>query len=824
MTKYRFYGNRTPEITPLEKENRLLAREIASEGAILLKNDGTLPLKDKKIALYGNGARMTVKGGSGSGDARERYSVNIEEGLINEGVTILSDKWLDRFSNDFKEKERIFKENIEKNIKKYNIFQTMQMFIYIGEQHLDYPTAFKIEDDELVKDSDTCIYVLSRQAGEGKDRELKKGDYYLTDVEIYNINLCAKTYKYFVLLINSGSVIDLTPIIDNNDINSILYISLPGEDGGNAIASIIYGKVTPSGKLPFTWGKKYEDYPSFDTFSYNRKNKYEDEYKEGVFVGYRHFNKKNITPLFNFGYGLSYANFKIDFKKYKVDKSKVSLLFTCLNESTKYKGKEVIEIYLSKLNTTFNNPNYELVAIKKTKLLNENEKEEVSLNFDLADFSNFDILKESYLLAKGNYVLSYLDTKLNKLVPFLNIEIENDLTVESVKSLNFKTTILENDYDDKFSIDLEKLNKTKINEISDDESNDNNKSIDFNKYKNITDKLTNKELIKLVVGGGYSGKYFNRVAGSCGRTTSDLIKKSIPNLTMSDGPAGINIVQKIAYTKSGGTRYLDELPKDWQWGWIKKYGKLFITNSKNVNRVYNYTTAFPCESMLASTFNSELAYKEGVAVGKEMHNFGIAYWLSPGVNIQRNPLCGRNFEYYSEDPLLSAIMASSLTNGVQNENSGVGVTVKHFCCNNEENYRTDVNVNINERAFREIYLNVYKRIIKWSHPKAIMGSYNKVNGEYVVNSKKLLNDFLRDELHFDGLIMTDWNATDKCSNSLGLKNGMNLIMPGNVRIKKELLNEIKNKKITRNDLLKNAFYVLDAIFNSEINKDFKEGL
>ena len=193
--KFKCYGFRTPEESKLEKENREIAKEAALEGIVLLKNDDdVLPLKNKKIALYGNGAKMTIKGGTGSGDVRERYSVNIYDGLKNNGFEIISNKWIDTFDKDYDEKKRKFTENIEKNIQKYNIFQTMQMFIYIGEQHLEYPTATKIEEDDFV-DTDTCVYVLSRQAGEGKDRELKKGDYYLTDIERYNIHECSKRYK-----------------------------------------------------------------------------------------------------------------------------------------------------------------------------------------------------------------------------------------------------------------------------------------------------------------------------------------------------------------------------------------------------------------------------------------------------------------------------------------------------------------------------------------------------------------------------------------------------------------------------------------------------
>lgn len=811
--KFRCFGNRTPDETELEKSNRQIAKEAAIEGMVLLKNeDNVLPLKNKKIALYGNGAKMTIKGGTGSGDVRERYSVNIYDGLKNNGFDILSDGWINRFDDDYDEKKRKFTENIEKNIKKYNIFQTMQMFIYIGNQHLAYPTATKIEDNDLV-DTDTCVYVLSRQAGEGKDREFIKGDYYLTDIEKYNIHKCSKHYKNFVLIINSGSIIDLS-FIEEEDIKGIVYMSLAGEEGGNALGEILSGKVSPSGKLADTWGKLYSDYPCFDTFSNLRKDESQDEYKEGIFVGYRYFNKKNIEPLFPFGYGLSYAKFDIEFVNERIDKSKISLKFKVKNISELYSGKEVVQVYLSKPENSILTEDIALTCFVKTPLLLPQTECIVETSFDLKDFVIFDERNNQYLLENGVYAVFFSNSSTN-LKPILNLKIEKDIIINNVNKVGNapqSLTSLEFKISAKKQYDVKTI---EINEISEDEVI---QKSDFTKVDKTLSNLNNKELIKLVCGGGYGGKYYNRVMGAAGRTTSDLIKKGIPNICLSDGPAGINVIQKIGYTKRGGTRYIDELPKDWQWGWIKKYGRLFISNKKSLIRVYNYATALPCETLLAQTFNKDLMYKVGSAIGEEMLNFGVSIWLAPGVNIHRNPLCGRNFEYCSEDPILTSEIISSLIKGVQ-DCGGVGVTIKHFCCNNEENYRTKVSANLSERTLREIYLKPFELIIKKSNPVALMSSYNRVNGNYVVNSYDLLTKYLREEIGYQGLIMSDWNATDNCSHYKALKAGNNLIMPGNKKIRKELANDIKEGKLTRQDLLNNAKYVLKAVFNSEINKE-----
>lgn len=813
--KFKCYGYRTPEESELEKVNRAIAKEAALEGIVLLKNDNdVLPLKDKKIALYGNGAKMTIKGGSGSGDVRERYSVNIFDGLKNNGIEILSTKWINSFNDDYNEKKRKFTENIEENIKKFNVFQTMQMFIYIGEQHLEYPTATQIEKEDLV-DCDTCVYVLSRQAGEGKDRELKKGDYYLTDIERYNIHECASHYKNFVLIINAGSIIDLSFIEEEKDIDAVVYLSLAGEETGNALGEILSGKVSPSGKLADTWGKKYEDYPTHETFSYLRKDSSEDNYKEGIFVGYRYFNKMNIKPLYPFGYGLSYTNFDIECLSEKIENSKVNLKFKVKNIGTKYSGKEVVEVYLSKPENKLSVEKYALATFEKTPLLNPGEECVLETSFDLKDFGVFDEERSEYLLEKGTFAVFFSNSSEN-LKAILNLKLEKDFVLKTVKNVGKANKKFE---DLSVKTDRENFENVKTITIKELSKDIENEKKDFSKVLKILNKLSDKELIKLVIGGGYGGKYYNRAMGAAGRTTSDLLKKGIPNICLSDGPAGINVIQKVAYTKNGGMRYIDELPKDWQWGWLKKYGKFFITKSKKVTKVYNYATAFPCEILLAQTFNKDLVYKVGNAVGREMLKFGVSLWLAPGVNIHRNPLCGRNFEYFSEDPVLTSEIASSLVRGVQ-ESGGVGVTIKHFCCNNEENYRTTVSANISERALREIYLKTFQLIIKKSHPLALMSSYNRVNGEYVVNSKTLLTEYLRNELNYNGLIMSDWNATYSCSHYLALKAGNNLIMPGDKKVKKELLKDLKTGKLTRQDLLNNAKYVLVAVLNSEINKEF----
>lgn len=816
MAKFRLFGQRTREESKREKEHRNLARLVASEGMVLLKNEGILPFQNKQIALYGNGARMTVRGGTGSGDVRERYSVNIEQGLINAGFTFSSTKWLDRFDNQYEKEKEEFVKSVEEKIKGFGPLKTMQMFNIIHEQKLKYPIGDEIREDEWA-DTDTCIYVVARQAGEGGDKRLEKGDYLLTDAEYKNIEECGKRYKNFLLVINSGSIMDLS-ILDKVDIPSVLFFVQGGEEGGNAFADIVTGKVNPSGKLTDTWGKNYLDYPSANTFSYLNGDLKDENYFEGIYVGYRWFDAKNIEPLYPFGFGLSYTDFKNSVKDIRVEKDQINLSVSVKNIGTKYSGKEVIQIYLSKPNGKLAKEKYSLVSFAKTSLLKPEEETELYLAFSLSDFSSFDENTASFILEKGEYGV-FIGNSSRSLTPCAVLKLEKDLIKEKVehickKKQTFKD--LEIDIEDikfdsavpRFLIkEIETRNKKTIKPID-------------NKIKKLAHSLNNKELISLVSGTGYSGKNFNITPGVCGRTTGSLTQKGIYDINLSDGPAGLNVIQKVAYLENGSPRYIDELPSDWQWGWVKKLAPLVMAKEGKGTPVYQYMTAWPSETLQAQTWNLGLAEEVGKAVGKEMLEIGVTIWLSPGMNIHRNPLCGRNFEYYSEDPLLTGLMASAITKGVQSF-EGIGVCIKHFCCNNQEDNRNHVSSNLSERALREIYLKGFNIAIRESSPMSIMTSYNMVNGVYTPNSNDLCTKLLRNQWGFDGLVMSDWNSTDQCSHAKAIMVGNDLIMPGNKAVRKSLEKALKNGELTREKLLVSAERVLTIIMNSAVNKGDK---
>ena len=776
--KFQAFGATVPEESLREREHRTLARTAAAEGIVLLENNGVLPLKPQKIALYGPGSRMTVKGGSGSGDVRERYSVTIEEGLKSAGFSFPTTLWMDRFQKKYEQDVAAWRSALEADIQKYSVFQTMQMFCYIGEHPMPYPACTPVLPDELTEETDTAIYVLSRQAGEGKDRRVEKGDFLLSDVEAESLRLLRKHYKKLILILNCGSVMDLS-ILDEMPIDAVIFFGQGGTEGGNALADILTGAVSPSGKLTDTWAKHYEDYPCADTFSHRNGNLENEEYAEGIYVGYRWFEKKAITPRYPFGYGRSYTSFE-----HEVGEITENSMTVSVTNTGKYPGKDVLQVYVSKPEGALEHEVRALAGFAKTKCLAPGQRQTLSISVCLEDIASFDESRSAFVLEAGEYSLLLNNTAVGSFCVVTERVLE---TVEPIGN-NISEPVTQ-----AFSPKVQTL----LNRISD------------------------RDKIRLVVGGGYAIRCYNNVMGAAGRTCTKLLKKGIPNIVLSDGPAGLNVIPVTTTTTWGTPQYPEGLPADWKWGWLKKMEPVIKhLPGKGVTR-YRYMTAWPSETVQAQTWNTELLEQIGNAVGKEMLEIGVSVWLAPGLNIHRNPLCGRNFEYYSEDPLVSGKMAAAITRGVQSM-GGVGVSQKHFCCNNQEDNRMEVSANVSQRALREIYLCAFRIAVTEGKPWTVMSSYNRVNGKHVCNHFDLLSRVLRQEWGFEGLVMSDWNATEQCSYAEAINAGNDLIMPGTPAVAKKLEADLKAGRLNREALNVSAGRVLELVLKSETCKSFQK--
>ena len=519
MAKFQVFGTDKKEESAREIRHKAIARRVAAEGIVLLKNEGVLPMTAQKIALYGPGSRMTVKGGSGSGDVRERHSVTIEEGLLNAGFSFPSTLWMDRFSEKYKADVDEWHADVERKIKGFGPIRTMKMFDIIHENPMPYPSCTPILPDELTNESDTAIYVLSRQAGEGRDRRVEKGDYLLSDTEVESLKLLSSQYKKLILVLNCGGTIDLS-ILDETRVDAVLFFGRGGMEGGNAFADNITGTVTPSGRLTDTWAFRYEDYPGAETFSYQNGDLENENYTEGIYVGYRWFDKQGICPRFPFGFGLSYTTFETVVTA--ISETDVSV---CVTNTGWYSGREAVLIYLAKPEGEVDHEKKSLVAFAKTKCLIPNESQTLNIHLNLENIASFDEKRNLFFLEKGEYTLLLDDRE------------EGHFTLPEERLFPLKKS----EYDEKRSEKVSALLTT----------------------------LTVKEKIRLVTGGGYALKAFNNVMGAAGRTCTKLLKKGVPNIVLADGPAGLNVNQSVVIMKDGSPRYPDGLPEDWKWGWLK---------------------------------------------------------------------------------------------------------------------------------------------------------------------------------------------------------------------------------------------------------------
>ena len=818
ITKASYSG----EVTQREKDNLVIAYQAACEGMVLLKNDGALPFKTKKVALYGPGASMTIKGGTGSGEVNERHSVTILEGMENRGFEITTKKWIADFEQGYKDAEAAYK--VEKK-KRVNILK-MESIMSMLFDNFRAPCGRAITDEDVAKsDTDSCIYVLSRQAGEGGDRKAEKGDMFLTDEEAAAIRFCAEKYAHFLLVINSGSSIDMAFAEEIPGINAILYLCQPGTEGGHAFADVVSGKVSPSGKLSDTWAKQYADIPFANEYSYLNGNLDNEYYKEGIYVGYRYFDTFGVEPAYPFGFGLSYTDFAIHSAGVSVDGRKVMVKANVVNTGAQYSGKEVAQLYISAPNGRIHKEYQSLAAFAKTEVLAPGARQTLELSFDLTAVASFRESDACYVLEQGDYILRLGNSSRNTIcVGVLTVEEEILVSrhchicpvqepVEELKSQpRGEEAVAE-------GLPHLVIDPKAFKTI---EYTYENPPMHYNpKVQKFMSNLTLKDMVDIVVGNGmFGGETRFNMPGSVGNTTSKFWDKGLANVALCDGPAGLRLQKRSTVDKKGKIKPVDMALSIFD-AFPDFVKKVMVGNPNKDTVLYQYTTAFPVANALAQSWNEQLMYQVGSAIHSEMKEYGCTFWLAPAINIHRNPLCGRNFEYFSEDPRLAGSMAAAITRGVQQE-EGFYVTVKHFACNNQEDNRNAVSSNLSERALREIYLRGFEICVREGGAKAIMTSYNKVNGVYAPNSHDLCTKALRNEWGFDGVVMTDWFSTNKgqANNALAMKAGNDLIMPGGGSFKKEILAGVKSGLISEEDVRRCCTNVVKSIMNSATQKEY----
>ena len=806
-----------PEETLGEQENRRLAYEAACEGIVLLENDGTLPLQTKKVALYGAGAAHTVKGGTGSGEVNERHAVTVLEGLRERGFTVTTGKWLEEYEAVYEQTAREYREEKRKRL--------LSLKFDVLFDNFRLPCGPVITEQHVAEsETDTCIYVLSRQAGEGGDRRAEAGDYYITTEEREAIAFCAAHYAHFVLLINCGSSMDVGFLERLEGINAVIYICQPGSQGGLAVADILSGAVCPSGKLTDTWAKQYGDIPFSNDYSHRNGNLQQEDYKEGIFVGYRYFDTFGVEPAYPFGYGLSYTDFEMTCAGGEMAGSKVRLQVKITNTGA-CAGREVVQLYVSAPEGRLKKEYQSLAAFGKTDRLAPGQSQELTLEFDLAAVSSYREEDNTFVLEQGDYILRLGASSRNTAVVAV-VELGEEIIVSrhtAICPLKTELEQLQPPHQGREILpgDVLRLTADPASFTTADYTAPYVAPKMDKRVRRLVGQLSDRQMVDIVVGVGQWGVR-NRfdLPGSVGNTTSKFWDKGLANVALCDGPAGLRINRHSTINKRGKIRPV-EFPLDaysYIPGFIRKF---LLGNPEKEQSLYQYATAFPVTNCLAQSWNRGLLQQVGLGIADEMRRFGCTYWLAPAVNIHRNPLCGRNFEYFSEDPRLAGDLAAALTRGIQSQ-PGYYATVKHFACNNQEDNRNRVSSNVSQRALREIYLRPFETVVRQGRVKAVMTSYNKVNGVYAPNSYDLCTVALRQEWGFDGVVMTDWYSTNpgKGHNALAIAAGNDLIMPGGRYFKWQIRWGLRTGKVSRKQLRACCANVVKAILDSPTQREY----
>ncbi len=827
--KERTYSG-TTLTTPREYEarHRETARRAAADGIVLLKNEGgVLPLKKgAKVALYGAGTVHTIKGGTGSGDVNVRETVCVADGMRNAGFVITNEDWIGDYRRLYDEAHIAWRQQIWDKMdaaenSPYGLFGA----------YMSTPFILPAGAPPEKTGAEAAFYVIARTAGEGADRKAAPGDYYLTPEEEESLRQVCAIYDKVVLVLNVGGVVDLSVLDREPSIKAVVLMHQAGMESGSALADVVSGDVTPSGKLTDTWALRYEDYPSADTFSYLSGDVTKEHYKEGIYVGYRWFDAFGIPARYGFGFGLSYAEFSLEPGKPSFDggaypDGRVTLPVKVANTSGEYSGREVVQIYAACPQEGMEKELRRLVSFGKTKLLSPGESETLEISFPLRALASYDGKKPGWILGGGDYVL-LAGNSLMSAAPAAVLKVSGEVLerTENICRTELPFEEAKPEAGRAAAVYAEllqaasgcpalELDLTGAEDIvyQYDPAYDSVSG----KAAELVESLSEEQLVLLSTGevskgqGSTIGAAGISVPGSAAETGACAKDNGLAEIVLADGPAGIRLAKQYYVSDDGSVRPTPfELAVEE--GFLFR-GELDTSGTP----YYQYCTAIPVGTLLAQTWDPETVAECGRLIAEEMVEFGVTLWLAPGMNIHRNPLCGRNFEYFSEDPVLSGLMAAAMTKGVQ-ETKGCGTTIKHFACNNQEDNRTGSDSILSERALREIYLRGFEIAVRESQPMSLMTSYNLVNGVHAANSYDLCTKALRNEWGFTGLVMTDWGTTNRdesCTAAGCMRAGNDVVMPGRPMDHDNVRAELADGRLDIRDLKRSVGRLADAVFRS----------
>ena len=830
IKSYTFPGTTQQEPRDYETEHWGLARRAAADGMVLLKNeDGLLPFaQGARLALYGAGAVATVKGGTGSGDVNSRKTVNIYEGLKEAGFTIVNEDWLAAYGTCYEKAREQWREEIWQDEDRRKAKGEPEPMFFAYTSH-----PFEIPAGELPAPvaCDAAVYVIARVAGEGKDRTYCKGDYLLSDAEQEALRtLCAQQERVLVV-INSGGLIDLSFLDELPQIKGLIYMGQPGMQAGHALADILSGAVTPSAKLADSWPYRYEDYPNADTFSHRSGDTEKEYYGEGIYVGYRYFDTFEVPVRYSFGFGLSYTSFSLrmvhlSFVNPNSKWAAVRIVVEVTNTGT-VSGREVVQIYASCPQKNVLKEYRRLVGFTKSGEIAPGKFEDVEITIPIYALASYSEREPGWQMDCGTYGF-FMGNSLESASFAASVELTKHILLTKTENIcqpAEKIRELECPRERVLARRAQWHGSVYKNPaiVVPTEMLLTSHYVNYGRedrrispeIRQETDALSTEQLIRLVTGDpgraqGALGSAGNAVPGSAAQTSACAVEQGVASIVLADGPAGLRLT-KTYYVKDGTAQ---------QRPFAASIEDGYLCRSKEQpegEARYQFCTAFPVGMQLAQSWDLGLVEEVGKAVAEELKEFGVTLWLAPGMNIHRNPLCGRNFEYYSEDPLLSGRLAGAMTKGVQAD-GGVGTTIKHFACNNQEDNRMRCDSVLSERALREIYLKGFEYAVAEQQPWSIMTSYNRVNGVHAANSYDLCTKAARDEWGSQGVIMTDWTTThygEACTASGCIRAGNDLIMPGIPQDHENIRKALEDGSLTPAQLKLAVAHLLAVVFQSD---------
>ena len=753
-----------------------LSKNAAKEGMVLLKNSGNiLPFaKGTKLALFGIATFDYVKGGGGSGDVTVAYTTDLYDGFkkLNDRVEVCEE--LADFYRNY-------------------IEEISDTFYWPGQK--PEPELSDALCESVREYTDTAVISISRFSGEGWDRDLKghpmyeEGDFYLSHAERAMVDQVKKHFTKIVVVMNVGGMVDTEWFCNENAIQGVLMAWQGGMEGGTAAAELLCGIGNPSGKLTDTFAKRLEDYPSTEKF--HESELYVD-YSEDIYVGYRYFETiagAEEKVNYPFGFGLSYTKFDWKIKSIEQKDGEFTAK-VCVKNTGDVAGKEVIQVYLEAPQGKLGKASRSLIAFQKTELLQPDCTQELTLTWNLSTMASYDdlgkVAKAAYVLEKGVYGFHIGNSVRNTYCSTYAYCLQEDVIVEQLSTklqpnalkkrlladgsyeelpiferkrescdfmLKIPDEVLQNAYTPMRLVTTVPRDRDKRDIHWFDEVAEGKITLD-----EFVAQLPNEAICHMLGGQPNFG-----VANTCG--FGNLPDFGVPNAMTADGPAGVRINKECGV----------------------------------------YTTAFPCSTQVACTWDPQIAYAIGEAGAKELKENNLAIWLTPAINIHRSPVCGRNFEYYSEDPCVAGMMAAGMVRGIQSQK--VSASVKHFALNNKETNRKNSDSRVSERAAREIYLKAFEIIVKTANPWYIMSSYNLINGVRASECGELLTDILRDEWGFEGIVSTDWHTYSE--HYIEINAGNDIRMPGG--FPERLLIALEKGAITRETLEISAKRVLNML-------------